>query len=122
MVSINVTGDYYEMLNILNKLERNTKKKQHFEKVYKEEGKIIRKIHGSYCFKTEGPPLKDYYAQRPQKIRSSIDKERKKRMNSNMGVAFITFDTPQAQKMFFKQFNEAVKTMKNRGSPKDKLN
>lgn len=43
VVSINVTGDYYEMLNILNKLERNTKKKTHFEKLYREEGTIVRK-------------------------------------------------------------------------------
>lgn len=43
VVSINVTGDYYEMFNILNKLERNTKKKIHFEKLYREEGVIVRK-------------------------------------------------------------------------------
>ena len=50
------------MLNILNKLDRNTKKKIHFEKLYREEGVIVRKQEGTFCIKKEGPPLKDYYA------------------------------------------------------------
>lgn len=31
VIHIQVTGDYYEMLNILTKLERSIKKKEHFE-------------------------------------------------------------------------------------------
>lgn len=30
-----------------------------------------------------------------------------------MGIAFISFDTPQAQKTFLRVFNDAVQSMKN---------
>lgn len=114
VVHIQVTGDYYEMLNILTKLKRNTKKKEHFEKLYKEEKEIVRKQYGNACTHEEGPPLKDYYAQRPRLIKLSMEKEKNKKRNSNMGIAFISFDSTQQQKQFMKVFNDAIKTMKAR--------
>jgi hypothetical protein len=59
VVSVCVTGNFYDMLPILTKLERSVKKKEHFERLYREEQKLVRKKIPGY---KDGPALKDYYA------------------------------------------------------------
>ena len=110
VIHIQVTGDYYEMLNILTKLERSIKKKEHFEQVYDDgKGKLIRK---KKSFGAEGPPLKDYYAQKPLQIKRKMTKELEKTKWLNMGIAFIVFDSNQAQKSFIKCFQDSLKSLK----------
>ena len=50
------------MLYFLKKLDKNNQKKEYYENLFKEEGKLVRKQLGSFCHKFEGAPLKDYYA------------------------------------------------------------
>lgn len=90
VVSVSVTGNFYDMLPILRKLERTAKKKEHFERIYREEQKLVRKkISGV----KNGPALKDYYAQQPPFIKRKLEVERKRQMKRNMGIAFLTFDS-----------------------------
>lgn len=40
-----------KMLNYLQKLDKNQKKKEYYDKLYKEQNLVIRKQFGSLCFK-----------------------------------------------------------------------
>jgi hypothetical protein len=46
----------------LKKIDHTNKKKEYYEKLFKEKGKNPKKVNGSLCWKTDGAPLKDYYA------------------------------------------------------------
>jgi hypothetical protein len=43
LVKCHVVGDYMKMLQYMQKLDRNHKKKDYYLKLYKEENKIVRK-------------------------------------------------------------------------------
>jgi CMP-N-acetylneuraminic acid synthetase len=55
-------SNYDKLQAILNKLETTKKKKEYFEKIYRENGTIVMKKKGYLCCKKEIAPLKDYYA------------------------------------------------------------
>jgi hypothetical protein len=61
-LNIHVIGDYLRILHFLKKIDHTNKKKEYYEKLFKEKGKNPKKVNGSLCWKTDGAPLKDYYA------------------------------------------------------------
>lgn len=51
MVDTHVVGDFMKMLHFLKKLDRNQRKKEYYEMLYREQHKIVRKQYGHLCFK-----------------------------------------------------------------------
>ena len=62
IIDIKIVSNYDKLQAILNKLETTKKKKEYFEKIYRENGTIVMKKKGYLCCKKEIAPLKDYYA------------------------------------------------------------
>lgn len=101
-----------KMLSYLQKLDKNQKKKEYYDKLYKEQNKIVRKQFGSLCYKRQGPPLKDYYAQKPYSIKQNMKKETKKKEKTNYGVAFITVATNQEANMLISNIKDLKRDLK----------
>ena len=100
-------------MTILEQLERNYKKKEYFDHLYKDHNKVVKKQTGYLCCKnTGGIPLRDYYAEKPRLIKLKMAKEKKKRDNQNMGIAFLTFDNSNVQSRFKKTFDENKKKLR----------
>ena len=71
------------MLHYLRKLDKTQQKKEYYERLYKEKGKKVYKDFGKLCWKYQGAPLKDYYAQRPVAIKRQIQMAKAKTENGN---------------------------------------
>lgn len=52
LLKAHVVGDYMKMLLYLQKLDVLRRKKEYYDKLYKEQGKSIKKKYGSLCWKT----------------------------------------------------------------------
>jgi len=59
-----------KMLQYLKKLDRNWRKKEYYMRLYRENpSNNKRKTRGILCLKEKGPPLKDYYAEKPKIVK-----------------------------------------------------
>jgi hypothetical protein len=90
LIQCHVIGDYKKMLHYMEKLEKNTQKKEFYDRQFKDKNKNIRKSSGFLCCKSYGPYLRDFYAQKPVIIKRQIEVEKKKKEKMNFGIAFIT--------------------------------